>query len=210
DGGAIAHHEVGNLDGGHDRDATVTLPMIDIRLVRADAEAVKRALARKRVDPAEVDRLAELDRRAREATAGRDELRARVKALSKDVATAKRAGDGDRAAALSDESRRLGDDEKQLDAEAAAIAFELHELLLRVPNLPAADALDGESEADNQVVRTEGFDPAAYAAHQRVPHWEIGAELGVLDPERAVKISGSMFNMTRRLGATLSRGLCQL
>ena len=54
-----------------------------------------------------------------------------------------------------------------------------------------------------------GDEPSAWADHQRVPHWEIGAELGLLDPERAVKISGAMFTMFRGLGATLSRALCQ-
>ena len=52
--------------------------------------------------------------------------------------------------------------------------------------------------------------PAEFAEHQRVPHWETGAALGILDNERAIKISGSMFAMTRGLGATLGRALCQL
>jgi len=51
--------------------------------------------------------------------------------------------------------------------------------------------------------------PDEFAAHQRVPHWETGAALGILDAERAVKISGAMFNLQRGLGATLARALCQ-
>ena len=68
----------------------------------------------------------------------------------------------------------------------------------------------GAGEDDNVVLRTEGFDPAAYGEHQRVTHWDIGVELGILDLERAVKLSGSMFVMYRGLGATLERALCQL
>ena len=60
------------------------------------------------------------------------------------------------------------------------------------------------------VLRVEDFDPDSYQPHQRVPHWDIGAELGILDLERGAKISGSMFAMLRGPGATLSRALCQL
>ena len=67
--------------------------MIDIRLVRDDIEAVQAALARRGVDPAEVDRLAELDLAARAAVGERDEVRAAVKTLSKQVGEARRAGD---------------------------------------------------------------------------------------------------------------------
>src|SRR6202043_939777 len=66
------------------------------------------------------------------------------------------------------------------------------------------------SEADNVVLRVESFDPAAYGPHQRVPHWEVGAHLGILDLERGAKISGSMFPVFRGMGAALARGLCQL
>ena len=86
----------------------------------------------------------------------------------------------------------------------------MRDALLGIPNLPSADAPDGAGEADNVVLRTHGYDPTAYGDHQRVPHWDIGAELGLLDNERAVKISGSMFTMYRGWGARLLRGLVQL
>ena len=60
------------------------------------------------------------------------------------------------------------------------------------------------------VLRREGWDPDAYGDHQRIPHWEIGAELGILDLERGAKLSGSMFVMYRKAGATLARALVQL
>jgi seryl-tRNA synthetase len=59
-------------------------------------------------------------------------------------------------------------------------------------------------------LRVEGYDPEAYGDHQRLPHWETGPALGILDVERAVKLSGSMFVMPRGMGATLARALCQL
>ncbi len=184
--------------------------MIDVRRLRTELDEVTAALARKGVDPAEVARAADLDARLRELTTRRDEQRARVNALSKEVGAAFRAGDRDRGEALKRESRAAGGQEAALAREADAVAAELRDLLLVLPNTPSPDAPDGAGAEGNVVVRTEGFDPAAYGEHQRVPHWEIGEQLGILDLERAVKISGSMFVMFRGLGATLNRALCQL
>ncbi|HUR18723.1 MAG TPA: serine--tRNA ligase [Acidimicrobiales bacterium] len=184
--------------------------MIDIRLVRNDIASVKKALARKNVDGAEVELMARLDTRHRELASLRDDLRARVRSISKQVGLAKRVGDEATAETLAIESRRLGEDESALDHDLSEVEGALRELLLRVPNLPHADAPDGASADDNVVVRVEGHDPDAFDDHQRVPHWEIGARLGILDLERSAKISGSMFAMYRGLGATLARALCQL
>lgn len=184
--------------------------MIDIRLVRNDPASVKKALARKKVDGAEVELMARLDTRLRELTSLRDDLRARVRSISKQVGLAKRVGDEATAENLALESRRLGGDENALDKDLADVDAALRDLLLRVPNLPSPEAPDGVSADDNVVLRIEGHDPAAFGEHQRVPHWDIGTQLGILDLERAAKISGSMFAMYRGLGATLARALCQL
>ena len=189
--------------------------MIDIRRIRADLEGSVALLARKGVDSAEVRRLAELDTSVLAVTQRRDVLRSEVNALSKEVGAARKAGEGDKAALLTAESRAKGDEVKALEESAVALGTQIRDLLLRIPNFPDPDALQGASEDENAVlgVHPAGFDPAAiaaYAEHQRVPHWEIGAELGILDAERATKISGSMFVMYRGMGATLNRALCQL
>ncbi|HEV7885933.1 MAG TPA: serine--tRNA ligase [Acidimicrobiales bacterium] len=183
--------------------------MIDIRSLRTDLDGVKAALARKHVDPAEVDRAAALDARLRDLATRRDELRAQVNAVSKQVGLARKDKDQAKADELMAESRSLGDEESKLADEAGAVDTQLRDVLLRIPNVPAAEAPEGRSDADNPVVRTHG-DTTGYGDHQRVPHWDIGAELGILDLERAVKISGSMFSMFRGQGATLNRALCQL
>ncbi|HEU4841189.1 MAG TPA: serine--tRNA ligase, partial [Ilumatobacteraceae bacterium] len=90
------------------------------------------------------------------------------------------------------------------------LAEALRDLLLVVPNLIHAAVPDGASDADNPVVRGPFHLPGSYPEHQRVPHWETGTALGILDNERAIKISGSMFTMTRGLGARLGRAICQL
>ena len=184
--------------------------MLDLRLIRNDEDAVRAGLARRGEDDSTLDRVVELDAEHRSLTARRDALRAEIRSISNQVGALFREQRGDEAAALQEESRALGVQEQDLDARSDELASEIRDLLLRMPNLPAAECPDGSGEGDNVVLRVEGFDPAAYAEHQRVPHWEIGAELGILDVERAVKLSGSMFVMYRGAGAALVRALCQL
>jgi seryl-tRNA synthetase len=184
--------------------------MLDVRLIRNDPDAVKAGLSRRGEDPGAIDEVVRLDAELRNLTVRRDSLRAEIRALSNEVGTLFREQRQDEAKELQEQSRLLGAEEKALDAGADEMAAELREKLLRIPNLPADDAPDGSGEVDNVVVRVEQFDPESYAPHQRVPHWEIGEQLGILDVERAVKLSGSMFVMYRGAGATLVRALCQL
>jgi seryl-tRNA synthetase len=184
--------------------------VLDLKRLRADPDAVRAGLSRRGAEAsAAVDQLLALDARHREVGTQRDDLRARIKVLSKDVGRLRGSGDAEGAEALMAESRSLGDQEKVLDGEAEALATQVHDLLLRTPNLPSPDAPDGAGEADNVLLRTEGYDAGSYGDHQRVPHWDIGAQLGILDPERAAKISGSMFTMYLGWGARLLRALVQ-
>ena len=186
--------------------------MLDIRRIRSDLDGVLAALAR-RGDPSiegDVREAAKLDDRMRQIVAERDAMRSRVNALSKQVGALRRDGKDREAEALQAESRALGERERELGAEYDAVASALRELLLGIPNEPAEDAPDGRGPDDNVVVKTVGFDPASYGEHQRVPHWESAAELGLLDPERAAKLSGTMFSLYRGLGARLLRALTQL
>ncbi|HVF75845.1 MAG TPA: serine--tRNA ligase [Acidimicrobiales bacterium] len=184
--------------------------MLDVRRLRTDLEATKAALARKGVDATVLDVAAALDARVRDLATKRDDMRGRIKALSKEVGQAHRHGEEDKAEALATESRTLGEEERTLAAEAEAAEARLREILLTTANTPSPDAPEGLTADDNVVVRTVGYDTATYAAHQRVPHWDIGADLGILDLERGAKLSGSMFVMFRKQGATLARALCQL
>src|SRR5712691_9457609 len=166
-----------------------TVPgMLDPRRLRTDLDAMKAALARRGDDTSVLDRAAELDRLHRELAARRDDARAEQAVH---------------------ESRVSGEEEKKLTAEADSVAGELRGLLLTVANLPAAACPDGSSPEDNVVRRVEG-DARHYGDHQRVPHWEVGATLGILDLQRGAKLSGSMFPMFRGGGAILVRALCQL
>jgi len=185
--------------------------MLDLRRIRSEPEAVKAALDRRGAGTSDpVDQILALDAGQRRLIAERDEVRSLVKAISKDVGRLRGQGQSEEAEARMAESRELGEREKGLAAEADRLADEIRGLLLRLPNVPSDDAPDGAGEHENVVLRTEGYDPAAYGEHQRVPHWDIGEELRLLDIARATKISGSMFVMYRGWGARLLRAMVQL
>lgn len=184
--------------------------MIDVRLLRTDPDGVRASLARRRKPEVleQLDRAIEVDVAVRAIQAKRDALRAEVNEVSKQVATKRRDGDAAAAESLQAQSRSLGEQEKVLADELDVVQAELHDLLLRIPNLLHPDAPEGADDSENPVIKGP-FLPADFADHQRVPHWETAAALGILDSERATKISGAMFAMQRGAGATLSRALCQ-
>lgn len=158
---------------------------------------------------AQLDETLHLDERAREIVARRDAIRAQVNDLSKQVGQLRKAGDTAAAEEIQAQSRALGDEEKGLAAEYDDVQGKVRDLLLRIPNVPHPDAPDGAGDHDNPVIKGPIGVLADYPEHQRVPHWETATALGILDNERATKISGAMFTMQRGLGATLSRALCQ-
>ena len=176
--------------------------MLDIRRLRTDFDSVADALARRGddLDPA-LAQAVDLDARQRDLAAERDDVRARIKVAVQ--AGGLPAGPGPTATRPRRWPTRAASwavREQVARGASEQVAAELRELLLRIPNIPAADAPDGAGEADNVVVRVEDFDPDAYQDHQRVPHWDIGDELGILDLERGAKISGSMFVLFRGAG----------
>jgi len=185
--------------------------VIDVRTLRTDPERVRSLMERRR-KPAlldELDRCARLDLRLRDIVKERDEARARINDLSKQVAALRRSGDGAAADGAMAESRSLGELERVLESEHDEVSAALREVLLFLPNVPHEDAVVGTSDVDNPVLSGPHRLPTTFADHQRVPHWDAATALGILDNERAVKISGAMFTMQRGAGATLARALCQ-
>lgn len=182
--------------------------MIDIRRLRSDPPAVMALLARRGVDIADLEELLDQDGTALDTARQRDDARAAVKALSRQVAEARRSGDNEMASELMAKSRSEGERASVLEKLAAEAESARQQSLLNLPNLPASDAPYGVSADDNVVLRSwvpQG--QGDYADHQRVPHWEIGRELGILDLERGAKLSGSMFPLYRGAGAKLVRAL---
>ncbi len=185
--------------------------MLDVRRLRNNLDEVRAQLGRRGDESliSQIDQLAAMDTAERKLTTERDALRARIRTISTEVGRLFREGEKDAAAELQVESRELGSKEKELDLEADALAEQIRFMLLSIPNTPSDDAPDGADETQNPVMFESNHD-RSFPDHQRVPHWETGAALGILDNERAVKISGSMFTMVRGQGATLARALCQL
>ncbi|MEP7048458.1 MAG: serine--tRNA ligase [Ilumatobacteraceae bacterium] len=185
--------------------------MIDVRLLRADPGAVRAALGRRGQPDVldQLDRAIAFDALSRDIVAKRDSIRAEVNELSKSVGELRRQDDTAGAEKLQLRSRALGEEERILANEFDIVQGDLRDVLLRIPNLPNNDAPDGKDERDNPLVKGPVGLADEFPAHRRVPHWETATALGILDNERATKISGAMFTMQRGNGAALSRALCQ-
>jgi seryl-tRNA synthetase len=185
--------------------------VIDIRFLRSEPETVRELMAR-RNKPELIGLLDEalgFDGRMREITAERDAIRQQVNELSKQVGELRRSGDDKAAEVLQAESRSLGEKEQSLAAETDEVTAQLKDVLLRLPNIPHADVVVGSDDSQNPTITGPNNLPATFPEHQRVAHWDTATALGILDNERAVKISGAMFTMQRGAGATLARALCQ-
>jgi len=185
--------------------------VIDIRYLRSEPDTVRELMAR-RNKPELIGLLDEalgFDGRMREITAERDAIRQQVNEISKQVGTLRRNGDDKAAEGLQAESRSLGEKEQSLAAETDEVTAQLKDVLLRLPNIPHADVVVGSDDSQNPTITGPNNLPATFPEHQRVAHWDTATALGILDNERAVKISGAMFTMQRGAGATLARALCQ-
>jgi seryl-tRNA synthetase len=187
--------------------------MIDLAQLRREPDVVKAALSRRGVPGADVDELETLDREHRRLLQNAERLRAEVKELSRQVGEARRNKDAATAEALTATSRTLGDEERVASEATSEVASRLSALLLMMPNLPDDRVPDGADENDNVEIgrwwpgMDEGAEFPTFAEHQRVPHWEIGEALGILDMESGAKLAGSMFALYRGAGARLVRAL---
>jgi seryl-tRNA synthetase len=196
------------MPGATGAEATFGGTVIDIRLVRDQTETVTAGLGRRGVPPEAISRLLDADGEARSASGRRDALRAEVNDISRRVGEARRGkGAESDVESLTARSRELGEAVKEAERETSAAAEVVRAILLDLPNLPSVDAPDGAGPEDNVVVGRWPEQPREYAEHQRVPHWDVGAELGILDMERGAKLSGSMFPCFRGFGARLLRAL---
>ena len=182
--------------------------MIDIRLLRNDLDLVKKSISRRGENTEVLDQIIELDLRQRQSAEKRDEIRNEINEISRQVGELHKSGKTDEATPLQESSRSMREEEEKLSEECDRFSEEIRELLLRVPNIPAEDCPNGASAEDNLILRVEGGD-TVWEDHQRVPHWEIGETLDILDVERATKLSGAMFTMYIGMGATLCRALIQ-
>ena len=178
--------------------------MLDIALFRDHPETVDAALARRGQEPV-AERVAALDAERRRLLTAIQEAQARRNAASKEIGIAKR--EGRDAAALIAEVAALKARIQTFEEEERQLAAALDELLLSIPNLPLADVPNGRDESDNVVIRDVGTQPD-FAFPPR-EHFELGEALGLMDFERAARISGSRFVILKGALARLERALGQ-
>ena len=198
--------------------------MLDIHLIRRDPEGVRAGIARRgegSVALADLEKAQELDGERLQRIHDRDAIRHEINELSGQVRDLRQAGKVEQAQELQAKSRQLGHEESLHSDRVVVLDEEIRSLLLAIPNIPAADCPDGRSEADNPVLSLhdernltgqrnltgEASGAEASNAASKPPHWEFAVEMGILDLERAAKISGAMFAMFRGDGAALARAL---
>jgi seryl-tRNA synthetase len=168
-------------------------------MIRKDPERVRRA-AQLKGEPAPIDEILELDRLWRKHQNAAETIKAEQNRLSKEFAKTRDEG-------LKDRLREMADGAKEELARAEAVKRELDDLLLRVPNLFHESVPIGESEADNVVIREWGSKPDLGFTPRT--HYDLGEALGIMDFERAARVSGSRFAFLLGDGARLERALAQ-
>ena len=178
--------------------------MLDLNFVRNNLELVEEKLRTRGADPAALlGDFRALDISRREAITKSEQFKARRNELSQQVGALKKAGQD--ATAAMEETRALKDQLDTLDTSATTLDEEMRQSLARIPNLTRDEVPAGKSEEDNIVTKTWGAIPALDFTPK--PHWELGEALGILDLERAAKISGARFAVYKGAGARLERAL---
>ncbi len=176
--------------------------MLDRKLIRNDAEKVREGIRRKNVN-LDLEEFFRVDEKRRELIQEAESLKHRKNVVSKEISELKKHKED--ASALIKEMRSTAGRIKEIDAEEKELADKLEEIELSIPNIPHNSVPAGNCEEDNKLVKTWG-DPFR-EDFARIPHWEIGEKLGILDLDAASAVSGSGFVVLRRGGALLSRAL---
>ena len=182
--------------------------MLDVHFVRENFDLVREKLSTRNFDPAQLDNFTELDGVRRSMIRERDELNAASNRLSKEVGALMREGKKDEAEAKKAESRAVAEKAKGIEAKLDEMESEFRAILTSVPNLPHESVPVGADESANLEVRRWGT-PRDFAAEGFEPkdHVDLGVGLGILDQERATKMTGARFAVLCGLGAKLERAL---
>lgn len=178
--------------------------MLDIKVVRTEPDLVKAAMRSRNKDmDAEVDRVLAIDAQRRELSSQADALKAQQNQASKQIPQIKKEG-GD-VAPIMEEMKKLSDQVKALDAQISALETEQRNIMLSIPNIPHESVPYGKDDKENQDMRHWG-EPTKFDFEPQA-HWDLGAKLGILDPETAAKVTGARFHFYKGLGSRLERSI---
>jgi seryl-tRNA synthetase len=166
--------------------------MLDIKFIRENPEIVLKAIEN-RHDTAPIDEVLRLDAERRQKIVRLDALRQERKVVSKGRESAQERG------------RQLRTEIQEMEETVRVLDAQLEGLLLQLPNIPQPDVPLGRDDSDNVTIRT-WKEPRTFS-FEPAPHWQLGEDLGIIDFERGVKISGSRFYILKGAGARLQRAL---
>ncbi|RLB02312.1 MAG: serine--tRNA ligase [Deltaproteobacteria bacterium] len=176
--------------------------MLDLKFVRENTDVVSKMIVDRGVD-LDIEKFKEVDRKRREIIQEVEALKHERRVVSDEIARLKKSGED--ASEIIQKMKSVSQRIKSLDAELEEVNKQLQEIMLNIPNIPHESVPVGKDEKDNPVVKRWGEKPKF--DFEPLPHWEIGEKLGILDFERAAKITGARFTLYWGAGAKLERAL---
>ena len=176
--------------------------MIDLKLLRTEPETVINALARRK-ENVDIEGLLALDKERREVLFEAEQKKAEQNAVSKKIPAMKKAGED--TTEVFAEMKKLSDDIKAYDEKLRELEEKITAISYTIPNLPNPSVPDGDTDEDNIEVR-RFMKPTQFDFEPKA-HWDLGKDLGILDPETAAKITGTRFTVYSGAGAQLERAI---
>ena len=176
--------------------------MLDLKLIRGETEKVKAALGRRK-ENVDIDAIIAVDDKRRALLYEVEGLKAKQNEVTKKIPAMKKAGED--TTAVFAEMKEISEKIKEFDAQVREVEEELNRMMLTIPNIPDASVPDGDTDEDNIEIRKFG-EPKNFGFEPKA-HWDLGKDLGVLDPDTAAKITGTRFTVYKDLGAKLERAV---
>ena len=178
--------------------------MLDIKVIRENPDKVKAAMKTRNLDADQmIDTILQFDADRRRVIGETEELKAQQNADNKKIPALKKAGED--ISALMAQLKELSDQIKEKDGELTQLEEKQKNLILSLPNIPAADVPVGKDDSENKELR-RWQEPTQFAFEPKA-HWDIGRELDILDPETAAKVTGARFHFYKGMGARLERSI---
>lgn len=178
--------------------------MLDIKIIRENPDKVKAALKTRNADyDSYIDEILEIDEKRRKLSTETDALKAEQNKVSKQIPIMKK--NGENTDAVMAEMKEISEKIKNDNAVISELEAKQRDTLLRIPNIPSETTPIGKDDSENVELRKWG-EPSKFD-FEPLAHWDIGKNLGILDPETAAKVTGARFHFYKGLGARLERAV---